>query len=122
MLQIYLMYDRDTGFIESGGKIDLEWDAVNRDGSTTTEGIERRLLKFPNQNVTYLANQRIPNKEEYKISKGRIVALTVEEVEAVTKPRLDEAKINEEINAITRATAIQNLKDRGELEVDFVSR
>ena len=78
MKEIFVIYDSTTGFLEGGsGKIDREWDAKNADGSTVSERIPKILAKNPNREVIYLPYQKLPDRYEHKISKGKIVKLTV---------------------------------------------
>lgn len=119
MIEIFILYNKITGFINGAGRIDRELDVTNADGSTTLEWITRVLTNDPDRDVIYLSNQDLPDRNVSKIDKGELVRLTATEEVTVKQPEVDEELIQEEVLKITRATAIQNLKDRGELAVDY---
>jgi hypothetical protein len=120
MKEIFVIYNKNTGFIDGGiGKIDRDWDLVNSDGSTMLERIPEILAKDPDRRVAYLPYQMLPNNTEYKIDRGNLVQLTEVEKIIVNQTEADEDKIQAEIATTIRATAIQNLKDRAELPTDY---
>lgn len=119
MLEIYIIYNKETGFIESAGRINRMLDALGLDGSTATERIQKFLANDLKKAVIYLPNQPLPNYEEYKIDKGKVVLLAVNEAIRVKQPRIDEEKIEAEVEAIIREAAIQSLKDKGELPPEY---
>lgn len=120
MKEIFVIYNKNTGLIEGGaGRIDRDWDLLNADGSTISERISEILAKDPNRKVAYLSYQPIPDKTKYKIEKGNLIQLTEDEKIAVKQSETDESKIQDEMGALTRATAIQNLKDEAELPIDY---
>lgn len=120
--EIFVIYNKNTGFIESSGKIDRDWDLVNADGSTMLEHIPRILAKDPDLKAAYLPLQQLPDNTKYKIDGGNIVQLTGTEKTAINQVEINEQKIQVEIAATTRATAIQTLKDRAELPIDYRDR
>lgn len=123
MREIFVIYSKNTGLIEGSGKIDRNWDLINADGSTMLEHIPRILAKDPDRKAAYLPYQQLPDNTKYKIDKkGKLVQLTEAEKTAVKQPRIDEEKIQSEIATLTRATAIQNLKDKAELPIDYKDR
>lgn len=82
MLEIFVIYNKTTGYIDGGaGRIDrkkelLLNDLQNPDESTVTASIERILAKDPDRKVVYLDNQPVPNPEKHKIKDERIVDMT----------------------------------------------
>ncbi len=111
MLEIFVIYDKTTGFISGGcGKIDREWDAANKDGSTTSEYIEKILAEDPNKAVIFLSNSDLPDPEKQVIVKGKITEMTEEQKEIIRQSKIYEQKIQSEI----RSQAIKSLREEGE--------
>ena len=120
MKEIFVIYNKTTGFIDGGsGKIDRDWDLINADGSTISERISEIIAKDPNRKAAYLSYQPLPDNTKYKIEEGILVQLTEAEKTAINQVEIDEQKIQDEISTTTRATAIQNLKDKAELPIDY---
>jgi hypothetical protein len=120
MKEIFVIYNKDTGLIDGGaGRIDRDWDLLNADGSTISERISEIIAKDPNRKVAYLSYQPLPDNTKYKIEKGNLVQLTEDEKIAIKQSETDESKIQDEMSVLTRVTAIQNLKDKAELPIDY---
>ena len=102
MKEIFIIYNRNTGFLEGGaGKIDRDWDAVNADGSTISERITEILAKDSDKEVIYLPNQKVPNSSEYKVVGGRIVELTDGDKQAI-----EDARPETDIELLKRRVAV----------------
>jgi hypothetical protein len=71
-LEIFVLYDT-TGAIRGAGRINLAWDAENRDGSTTTERIEAILAADADQSVLYLPAGDMPTAETHRVVDGEVV-------------------------------------------------
>lgn len=115
MKEIFVIYNKNTGFIDGGtARIDREWDERHKDGSTISERIPQILAKNPNRRVVYLPNQNLPDPEKHKIKGNKIVELT-EEDKLPTEEQLNEEKIQKKMREI----AIESLKAEGELPLDY---
>ena len=80
MLEMFVIYNKNTGLIDGGcGRVDREWDAAHKDGSTTSEGIERILAKDPDRAVIFLPNGDLPDPKKHKVVDGEIVEISKEE-------------------------------------------
>ena len=62
MIEIFILYDKTTGFLTGGGRLNRERDLANPDGSTATENINRILSNDSNYDVLYLPNQPLPDR------------------------------------------------------------
>lgn len=103
MKEIFVIYNKTTGFIEGGcGKIDRKKDAVSKDGSTMTERIPLILAKNPKREVIYLPNQSLPDPSKHKIVDGNIIDLTEKDKQTIedTKPRSEIEKLTKRIEKI----------------------
>lgn len=106
-MEIFVIYNKLTGLIEGGaGRIDREWDAKNKDGSTISERIPQILAKDLNRAVIYFPDQDLPNPEKHKIVEGKIVELAETDKQPAIKAKLNDAKIQARI----RELAIESLK------------
>lgn len=114
MIETFVVYNKVTGFIMGGGRINREVD-----NTSLLTLINSTLVEDSNLDVIYLIADEVPNKEEFKIDENELIKLTPQEIVIVAQPRIDEEKIEAEEIIITRATAIQNLKDRGELPTNY---
>ncbi|RLB94055.1 MAG: hypothetical protein DRH26_02195 [Deltaproteobacteria bacterium] len=79
--ELYVIYNKITGFIEGGaGIIDKEKDSANLDGSTLTERIPKILDKDPDKAILFLPVQELPDPEKHKIEDDKIVDLTEDDL------------------------------------------
>lgn len=116
MKEIFVIYNKDTGFIHGGsGRIDRVRDAEHLDGSTISEFIQQILAKDPDRKVIYLPDQDLPSAAKHKIIDGKIVDLTDEDKQPEIEAKLIEEKINKE----TKALSIKSLKEKDELPADY---
>lgn len=122
MKEIFVIYNKNTGFIGGGtGMIDRDLDLISADGSTMLERIPEILAKDPDRKVAYLSYRPVPDSAKHKIDTGgNLVQLTETEKTTINQTKIDEEKIQDEITTIARAEAVQNLKDKGELPIDYV--
>lgn len=117
MLEIFVIYNKNTGHIDGGaGRIDREWDEVNKDGSTISECILEILAKNSDREVVYLPNQELPDPLQHKIVDGQIKSLSKAELNEIEQRASNEAKIAPEIRKI----AIERLKTNDELPQNYV--
>lgn len=95
--EIFILYEKSTGYIITTGRIDREWDSKNRDGSTITEYIERKLSE--GLAVLYFPEQKLPNPKKDKVADGKIVELTKQEKEAIeaAKPKSELDRLKERL-------------------------
>jgi len=114
MKEIFIIYDKDTGFLNGVGRIDRAWDALHQDGSTISERISGKLKMDATKGVIYLPNQDLPDPEVHKIREG-IVVLKTNEDKLPTQKDIEAEKINNEIKAM----AVASLKTKGELPQDY---
>ncbi len=106
MEEIFVIYNKNTGFIDGGtGRIDRIWDAANADGSTTTEHISEILTGNPDLGVIYFSDQELPDPEEHKIVAQEIIDLTDPEKQAIedAKPKTDIELLMERVVALEEA-------------------
>jgi hypothetical protein len=71
-MEIFVLYNKNTGLIKSSGRIDRERDNANRDGSTMLEYVERK-LSDPDLAVIYFPERNLPDTEKHKIIDEKIV-------------------------------------------------
>ncbi len=107
MKEIFVIYNKDTGFINGGaGRVDRN---ATPDGSTMAERIPEILAKDDNRAVVYFPNQVLPNPktEKIDIKTGKVIDKTKEELAELNKRVLDECVIRERM----REMAIADLGD-----------
>ena len=100
MTEIFVIYDRTTGFIEGGaGRIDRDAES---DGSTMAERIPDILKKNPNRTVIYLPDQDLPDPNIHRIDKGKIVKMTKANQEERLKgfPKSQRQLLEERVKAL----------------------
>lgn len=103
MQEIYVIYNKKTGFINGGtGKIDREWDEGHKDGSTKLERIPHVLAKNADRKVIYLPDQDVPDPKKHKIKNGKIVELTEQDKQAIeaAKPKSQIELLKKRITAL----------------------
>lgn len=103
MREIFVIYDKATGFIDGGsGRIDREWDAAHKDGSTMSERIPDIVAKKPNRAVIYFPERQLPEPDKHKIANGKIVKLTSTDIAAMeaAKPKTEIEMLEERIAAL----------------------
>jgi len=76
MKEIFIISEKETGFIKNSGRIDREWDSNNLDGSTMTERIATVLNNDTSLQVNYLQNGVLPQSTTHKIISGVIIPLS----------------------------------------------
>jgi len=105
-MEIFVIYNKTSGYLDGGaGRINQEWDATHKDGSTVSESILRILAKDPNRAVVYLPNQTLPDPEKHKIKDGKIVELTKDDQTAI-----EAAKPKSELDKLTERVAVLETK------------
>jgi len=122
MLETYILYNKETGEINSYGSVNREYDASNRDGSTVTEDIERRLLKFTDLDVLYHPERVALDMDKKTVVDGVLVAKSQVTVDAEQAVEQLEAEQEEKILAKTRELAITELKASGDLPADYTDK
>jgi hypothetical protein len=109
MKEIFVIYNKNTGFIVGGtGRVDKEWDDMHKDGSTISERITQILAENSNNEVIYLPNQSLPDPERHKIEDNKIVELTPQEkidLQA-NKPKSELELLKERVSAIEKQLGI----------------
>jgi hypothetical protein len=103
MKEIFVIYNKDTGFIGGGaGRVDRQWDEAHKDGSTMSERIPQILAKNSDRKVIYLPNQSLPDPEKHKIKNGKIAKLTKKDKEDIeaAKPKSEIELLKERITAL----------------------
>lgn len=108
--EIFVIYNRDTGFIDGGtGKIDRARDADNADGSTMLERIPVILAKDPDRVVTYLPDQTLPDPKKQKISlaTGNVINLTASDQVDIedARPKSEVELLADRVDTLERAPA-----------------
>lgn len=94
-IEMFIVHNRVTQFIENSGEIDRDNDLTNQQGK-----IDSLLAANPNLDALYLDIKGLPDGYEEEVN---------------------EQKIRAEVNKIARATAVQNLKDIDELPPDYTA-
>jgi len=113
MKEIFVIYDKNTGFIDGGaGRIDRELDDTRADSSTTSERIPKILAKNLNREVVYLPNQTLPDPTQHKIETGKIVLKTEQdklptELEVAEKNRVNEIEAERATSGLRKITIDQ---------------
>lgn len=80
MKEIFVIYNKNTGFIDGGsGRIDRAWEEQHKDGSTILERIPEILAKDSNREVIYLPNQNVPYPEEFMVKSGKLKKMNASE-------------------------------------------
>ena len=100
MKEIFVIYNKDTGFIDGGaGRVDR---STTPDGSTMAERIPGILAKDPNRKVVYLPNGKLPDSEKHKVIEGEIVDLTEDDLAAIkaATPKSEIDLLKERIEAL----------------------
>lgn len=103
MKKIFVIYNKNTGFIDGGaGRIDKEWDQAHKDGSTISERIPKVLAEKADRKVIYLPNQKVPDPEKHKIKNGKIVELTKQDKQDIeaAKPKSEIELLKERVTAL----------------------
>lgn len=98
MREIYIIYNKKTGYIEDGGgRIDR-----TKPGKMMNIAIPRILSEGPDREVLYLPNQSLPNSEKHKIKDGKIVKLTQEDKAAieVARPRTEIELLEDRVSSL----------------------
>lgn len=75
--EIFIIYDKNTGYIDGGaGRIDRKKDVAGVGGISMEEVISNTLKENSNLRVLYLPDQGLPDHEEKKIKNKKIVDTT----------------------------------------------
>jgi len=72
-MEVFILYNKNTGFIKSSGRVDKEWDSEHIDDSTVAEYTKRKLTEDSALSVIYFPEQNLPDSETHKIENGQIV-------------------------------------------------
>jgi len=82
MKKIFVIYNKNTGFIDGGsGRVDQDWDKANADGSTMSERIVAILLKDADRGVIYLPNGDVPDREKFMVKSGKLKKMDADDLD-----------------------------------------
>ncbi len=81
MLEIYVIYDKDSGFYYESGRIDRERDL------DYLEALNRKAVEYPKGAIIFLPDQNLPESERHKVKNGKIVELTKKDKVAIEAAR-----------------------------------
>lgn len=101
--EVYVLYDSITGRISGGtGRVNRIKDETRRDGSTVLEYIERKMAE--GKSVLYLPNSKLPDPEKQKVSAGKVVDMTVQEIvdREAARPKTKLQLLEERIEALEK--------------------
>ena len=102
-IEVFVLYEKPTGYIVTIGRVNSEWDAKNRDGSTISEFIEEQVAQ--GLAVVFLPGHKLPDHKKYKVVDGKIVELTKQDKAAIEakKPKSKVDLLAERVQTLENA-------------------